>query len=32
MLYGDLGYTKIYPDFTLVFVGFGFWLPPLHYW
>jgi AraC-like DNA-binding protein len=32
MLFGDLGYTEMYPDFTLVFVGFGFWLPPLHYW
>lgn len=31
LLFGDLGYSEIYPHFTLLFMGIGFLIPPLHY-
>jgi len=31
LLFGDLGYSEIYPHFTLLMIGIGFLIPPLHY-
>jgi len=31
LLFGDLGYSEIYPHFTLLFIGIGFLIPPFHY-
>ncbi|MDQ7053759.1 MAG: hypothetical protein Q9P14_13020 [candidate division KSB1 bacterium] len=31
LLFGDLGYSDIYPHFTLLFIGIGFLIPPLQY-
>src|SRR5574342_633786 len=31
LLFGELGYAKNFPHFTLMAVGVGFLVPPLHY-
>jgi len=31
LLFGELGYSEYYPHLTLVMLGIGFLMPPLHY-